>query len=44
MARFLALIAGQFCPLFSLAMSVRLSFLTNLSLIAIKYSVVIKNF
>jgi len=40
----LALIAGQSEPLFSLARSVRLSFLFNISLIDTKCLVVIKKF
>lgn len=44
MARVLALIAGQFQALFSLARSVRLSFLPNISLIDTKALVVVKNF
>ena len=38
MARFLALIAGQFEPSFSLARSVKLLFLTNISPIDVRGS------
>ncbi len=44
LARFLALIAGHFRPLFSLARSVRVVFLPNIYLIDIKWSVVGKFF
>ncbi len=44
LARFLAPIAGVFRPVFPLARSVGLSFLTNSSVVGIKFLVVIKNF
>jgi len=44
MARFLGVVAGGFPPLFCLARSVRLSFLANISLIAIKGRIVKKYF
>jgi hypothetical protein len=43
-ARFLVLNDGHFCPLFSLANSIRLVYLSNIYLIDINWLVVGKNF